>query len=1005
MQAESKQRENPLTASTPSEWQDRLIERVKGQAPFSALSSELLEVWFRSSEKVRFSPGQRLIRPDELNEKLYLLLKGEVRLLVEGDEETGTFTLDKRGPGQLIGWVSLLRGAPTEFVQASTDVVAVTLSGKVFIDYIKENPKFNKHFAGLANQHESYCIANAAAELQPERPSEWNSNILERVKNAKAISVTSNEPLNKLPTLDNGWHWHISTPGIEGIPVGMVLDIKEETYIKKQGFQLPLRLVALPQGPMKTISKEINYDEIKNADEIEQRPIDLQQLGIMEEDYLSDESKNPVIKGKGSLKEAMAVCEMVALKQQVPFRRDTIKKVLESQFQRDKGLSIELLASLFELLGMTCQLAKSKSIYINSIEQPAVFFIEEIPVVFYGLKRGRAIIAHPHQGIQKIPIKELQTVLGEELRFVLPRRVATTPTSRFGWNWFTPLLKKYKRALILVFAASLLSQMFGLAIPLLLQQIIDKVLNQGNLSSLNVLGTAMIVMAMFQGILNALRTYIFVDTTDRMDLTLGSAVIDRLLSLPLKYFEKRPVGELSQRLGELNTIRGFLTGTALISVLNLIFAVVYLGVMFVYSPLLSGVALSTFPIYVLLVFGVAPIYKSLIRKRAVASARTQSHLIEIIGGIQTVKAQHFELTARWKWQDRYRHFVTEGFKSTALGATAGEIGSFLNSISSLLVLWVGMWLVLKGEFTLGQLIAFRIIAGNVTGPLLQLAGLYQGFQGVQLSMERLSDIIDQNPELQNSSEIGQISLPAIKGDVRFENVNFRFGITGPYQLEDISIEIKEGSFVGIVGQSGSGKSTLMKLLPRLYEPLRGRIFIDDYDIAKVDLSSLRRQVGIVPQDSLLFEGTVAENIALNDPQASTESIIQAAKLACAHDFIMALGQGYATPLAERGSNLSGGQRQRLAIARTILSNPQMLVMDEATSALDYDTERQLCLNLQNWAKGRTVFFITHRLSTIKNSELILVMHQGRLEEKGNHRDLMKSNGRYATLFRQQESSA
>ena len=345
-------------------------------------------------------------------------------------------------------------------------------------------------------------------------------------------------------------------------------------------------------------------------------------------------------------------------------------------------------------------------------------------------------------------------------------------------------------------------------------------------------------------------------------------MIDRLLALPLNYFEKRPVGELSQRLGELNTIRSFLTGTALISVLNLVFAVIYLAVMFVYSPLLSGVALSTFPLYVLLVFGVAPIYKSLIRKRAIASARTQSHLIEVIGGIQTVKAQHFELTSRWKWQDRYRVFVAEGFKSKALTSTAGEIGGFLNSISGLLVLWVGMWLVLQGEFTLGQLIAFRIISGNVTGPLLQLAGLYQGFQGVQLSMERLSDIIDQNPELNNSAEIGQISLPAIKGNVRFENVRFRFGPSGPYQLDDVSVDISAGSFVGIVGQSGSGKSTLMKLLPRLYQPKSGRIFIDD-TINKVDLSSLRRQVGIVPQDSLLFEGTIAENIALNDPQVQS----------------------------------------------------------------------------------------------------------------------------------------
>ena len=476
-----------------------------------------------------------------------------------------------------------------------------------------------------------------------------------------------------------------------------------------------------------------------------------------------------------------------------------------------------------------------------------------------------------------------------------------------------------------------MAQLFGLGIPLLIQQIIDKVLAQGNLSSLNVLGTVMIVLAVFQGCLTVLRTYIFVDTTDRMDLTLGSAVIDRLLSLPLSFFEKRPVGELSQRIGELNTIRGFLTGTALVSVLNIIFALLYLIVMIIYSPLLTAVALSTLPLYLLLIFGIAPIYRHLIRKRASAQAKTQSHLIEVLGGIQTVKAQHFELTARWKWQDRYKDFVTEGFKGVVVGSTSGQIGAFLNQLSSLLVLWVGMWLVLEGDLTLGMLIAFRIISSNVTGPLLQLSGLYQGFQKVQVSMERISDILDQNPELSREDDVDQIAMPPIKGNIRFENVKFRFNSKGNYQVNNVSLDVDEGSFVGVVGQSGSGKSTLMKLLPRLYDLESGRIYIDDYDISKVDLSSLRRQIGIVPQDSLLFEGSIAENISLNDPQASDEAIIEAAKIACAHDFIMTLSDGYATKISERGSNLSGGQRQRIAIARTIMANPQLLVMDETTS--------------------------------------------------------------------------
>ena len=991
-----------LKASTTPDWRARLNEQLASQPPFSSLISSELNDWLAVGECLQYSPGERLLRPDELNSNILLVLEGTIRLIALSDEREGPFTLDKRGPGQLIGWTSLLRGAPTESVQASTEVIALALPAEIFIQFIIKNQAFADYFARLSNQQEAFTVALAAAELQAKRPENWRDDLIDRTKQVITVNLNKKDTLRELTTIPDGWDWYLSTPDVPGMPVGSILIPSDEKLPEREGFILPYRVIALPAGNISTSSVSMN--KIVKAESGATAPTDLQRLGILEDDHLHDEARHPIVRGRGAQREALAVCEMVSLYQQVPFRRDAIQKVLDGQFRRDKGVTLELMAGLCEILGMTSQLAKTDAKYINSVEAPAIFFLDEIPVVFYGTQKGRAILGHPHHGIQKIDCQLIREKLEEEFRFVLPRRNAGTPSSRFGWNWFTPLLKKYKTALILVFAASLLAQVFGLAIPLLLQQIIDKVLSQGNLSSLNVLGTAMVLMALFQGILQALRTYIFVDTTDRMDLTLGSAVIDRLLALPLSYFERRPVGELSQRLGELNTIRGFLTGTALISVLNLIFAVVYLCVMFVYSPILSGVALSTFPLYVILVFGVAPIYKALIRKRAVASARTQSHLIEVIGGIQTVKAQHFELTARWKWQDRYRAFVTEGFKSAALGATAGEIGNFLNQVSGLLVLWVGMWLVLKGEFTLGQLIAFRIISGNVTGPLLQLAGLYQGFQGVQLSMERLSDIIDQNPEINNPEELGQIALPSVAGNVRFESVYFRFGSSGPYQLDDVNVNINAGSFVGIVGQSGSGKSTLMKLLPKLYETARGRIFIDDYDISKVDLSSLRRQVGIVPQDSLLFEGTVAENIALNDPQASTESIIEAAKLACAHDFIMSLGQGYATPLAERGSNLSGGQRQRLAIARTILSNPQLLVMDEATSALDYDTERQLCLNLQEWAKDRTVFFITHRLSTIRSSDLILVMHKGRLVEQGSHRELMDSKGRYSTLYRQQEAS-
>jgi len=977
------------------------FSQLSQKPPFSFLEPDQLKHWLEGSKLLRAKPGETIVSYKSLQDRIYLVIDGQIRLL-KINEDGSIDTLAKRGSGQLLGWVSLLRAAPTEWITASEDTILIALPAKNFLDNINSNIEFKKWFGSLTQLQESSIVALAALDEQAQKPENWKSLIATQVNQSVVITLDKGSTFMPPDGLQfRNYSWHLSTSGLPNYLVGSL--IKPDCKLNiPDTFTLPIRIIGIPSHQDPEEMEAGTNSQNQKLPSLGSLPsVSLKQLGIVEEDDLLEADKFPYVSGKGEINEVLAVCEMTAMHLKVPFRYDGIKKAIESHFRRDKVLSLELVGALTEGLGLKTQLGFVQNDYLASIEAPALLLLEGSPVILFEVQPDEITFGHPRKGLLKISTKKLRSQLPEEVRFALPRRINSSPTSRFGWSWFTPLITKYKKSLGLVFATSLLAQLFGLAIPLLIQQIIDKVLMQGNMSTLNVIGGVMIILAVFQGCLLALRTYIFVDTTDRMDLTLGSAVIDRMLSLPLSFFEKRPVGELSQRLGELNSIRSFLTGTALVSVLNIIFALLYLIVMIVYSPLLTAVALSTFPLYALLVFGVAPLYRYLIRQRAIAQARTQSHLIEVLGGIQTVKAQHFELTARWKWQDRYRNFVSEGFKAVVLGTTSGTIGSILNQLSSLLVLWVGMYLVLEGNLTLGMLIAFRIIAGNVTGPLMQLSGLYQGFQKVQVSMERLSDILDQSPELNDEQSINQIPMPVLKGAVRFENVKFRFGRSGPYQLNGVSLQIPPGSFAAIVGQSGSGKSTLMKLLPRLYQPNLGSIYVDDYDISKVELASLRRQIGIVPQDSLLFEGTISENIALNDPQASAESIIDAAKISCAHDFIMSLPDGYATQLSERGSNLSGGQRQRIAIARTILSNPQLLVMDEATSALDFATERELCLNLQKWAADKTVFFITHRLSSIKNSDLILVMHDGELVEQGTHDELLHRKQRYAALYAQQ----
>ena len=557
--------------------------------------------------------------------------------------------------------------------------------------------------------------------------------------------------------------------------------------------------------------------------------------------------------------------------------------------------------------------------------------------------------------------------------------------------------------LIQVLAASFVVQLFTLANPLLIQVIIDKVISQRSLDTLQVLGIALVMVTILEGVLNSLKTFLFAETTNRIDQRLGAEVIDHLLRLPLDYFDRRPVGELGTRVAELEKIRNFLTGQALNTILDATFSVIYIAVMLIYSWLLTLIALSVIPVQVGLTVVGAPLFRRQFRAAAEENAKTQSHLVEVLSGIQTVKAQNVEMVSRWRWQKLYSRFIARTFAKTITGTALNQTSQVLQKSSQLMVLWVGASLVLSGEITLGQLIAFRIISGYVTQPLLRLSTIWQNIQELRVSFERLADVID-TPEESDEVDKSKVMLPPLKGEVRFENLSFSFRSGHPKVLKEVNLEIPSGTFVGVVGQSGSGKSTLMKLIPRLYEPEEGRILIDSYDIAKVELYSLRRQIGIVPQEPLLFSGTVSENIALTNPEASSEEIVKAARLANAHDFIMNLPSGYSSPVGERGAALSGGQRQRVAIARTLLSNPKLLVMDEATSALDYETERKVCENLFGKLNDRTIFFITHRLSTIRKANMIVMLHEGTVVEVGTHDDLMKRRGRYYALYRQQENT-
>ncbi|GJD18424.1 toxin secretion ABC transporter ATP-binding protein [Rivularia sp. IAM M-261] len=976
-----------------------IIDFLAATPPFDRMNIADIEELAKKLLPLRYRMGQAIVVKDNLPAKIAILYTGQARLLGYPLDVPAPDTLERLKPGALCGAVSIIRGVACETVISSVESVCLTLSTTDFQDLLSKQPQVAEYFRSYHSLIEIYDLL--AKELQ--RRGKVVDNLKELATTAANNSTVLNLAAGKIPLsqLDPNLLWLVSS-GDSNYPVGANIILDNQDYIQSTGNGIRLIGFTDPTLSFKqaeTISPDISVEENSWQD----IPFAPEKPEAAPTKTSKQQVKYPFVRGRGPVDATLACLHMLSQYWEIPWRRDVLHRALSNSYKRTGKVSIELCGGLAELIGIKAQLVKAPAVAISQLPTPVLIPYLDTYAIIYSSSEKELTLAIPEQGIVSKKTKDFVESWGEEGQVLLLQSTPETPKKRFGLSWFLPAIKKHKVVLTEVFIASLFVQLLGLGNPLVTQVIIDKVIIQNGANTLNVLGFVLIAMAFIEGIITWLRTNLFADTTNRIDLSLGSEVIDHLLRLPLRYFEKRPVGEISSRINELENIRSFLTGTALTVVLDAIFSVIYIAVMIFYSWLLTLVALATVPLFAILTFIFAPIVRSQTRTKAEKNAETQSYLVEVVSGIQTVKAQNIELNSRWQWQQRYGKYISASFDNVLTSNTASSLSNFLNKLSNLLLLWVGAYLVLQGEITLGELIAFRIIAGYVTSPLLRLIQLWQNFQETALSLERLADILDtpQESELAGKSNI---PMPVIKGQVRYENVTFSFAKSPNPQLNNISVEIPAGAFIGVVGQSGAGKSTLTKLIPRLYELDAGRILIDGYDISKVELYSLRQQIGMVLQDTLLFDTTVQENIALTMPDATPEEIVDAAKIACAHDFIMNLPNGYNTRVGERGAALSGGQRQRIAIARTVLQNPPLLILDEATSALDYATERQVCLNLQIAFKGRTVLFITHRLATIQNADIILMMNAGKIAEQGTHNELMAMKGLYYCLSQQQEAS-
>lgn len=636
------------------------------------------------------------------------------------------------------------------------------------------------------------------------------------------------------------------------------------------------------------------------------------------------------------------------------------------------------------------------------IKYPAPFIIlskENTYHVFLGKKEDRIMIFNcADKKMAELTVEDFMALWGGGLIALYPR---FTKTEFFlNMKWLFKEFFKHRSVFSSVISASFFIQMFGLVSPLFIQVIIDKVLAHHALTTLEVVAGAFMAVLIFDAVLNLMRNYLLYHTANKIDASLGAKVYRHLLSLPFRYFEVRKVGNIIARVRELENLRQFMTNISLTVLLDTVFSVVFIVIMAVYSARLTFIVLGFIMAIGLISFFATPLINVRLNDKFQKGAVSQSFLVESITGIQTVKSLAIEGKMVKDWEKHLGEYILSAFKLSNLGNVAVTSSQTLQKMMTLAVIYFGVSEVFDGSMSVGQLIAFQMFSSQLSGPILRLVHMWQDFQQARLSLDRLGDIINTPPEVVG----GALTVEKLQGGIVSKGVKFRYTAEGPLVLDSVDFEISPGMMVGIVGRSGSGKSTIAKLIQRLYLPVEGSIFVDGVDIRHLDPLFLRYKTGVVLQECFLFSGTIRDNIAMGAPDASMERIIQASRIAGAHEFISEMPMGYDTPVEERGSSLSGGQKQRIAIARALITNPNILIFDEATSALDYESERMIQNNLGLIRKGRTVIFIAHRMSIMKNCDQVLVIDKGKIVEEGNHESLMQKGGLYAYLYQQQEEN-
>ena len=1013
-------------------------QRLRHTPLFSTLSDDLYQRFFEGAEIINFRLGAKICQTPEPSQGLFILLSGKVRALTNerGQQEVTLFTLTR--PGDYFGEECLDGGTPSPYtVRASGETVIIRAS----TDAVHQIASVSHSFRDKLEQSRALARLCSLFKTSPALGRLTYGDIQGlllrcRVLSAKAgesvpfavgaidglclvaageVEILDGEPAVRRPVKPGEFFGlallNRSEPGNESAALCLV-DSKLLVLSKEAYDALEHRDASLAYN-LKSVLYPGEFDESPLLEPDWTSPDSLLKASAfpLEEDLeflpgegLARRFRRAFHKYPFKLQQSEMDCGAACLAMVCSF----YGKNINMNYIRDladvgrHGTDMLSLAEAAETLGFVSRGLQATYAGLEQLKLPIICHWEgNHYVTLYETNADFAIVGDPAREVLKVEREEFaKSFTGFALELTPTRKLGAGAAPRTSFGRFLPFLAPHWKVLAEILLASFVIQVLMLASPIFTQVIVDKVLIHQSVSMLNIMLLGMVLVTVFQTLVSTLRAYFMAFTAMKLDQSMFVEFFRHTLSLPLRYFEQRNIGDIVARFGENAKIRGLLTGAGLNVLLDVLMIAVYLGLIFYYNALFGLCVVGYLALYAILAVTVTPILKSISRRAFEKEAAQSSFLIESLRGIEKVKSSAAERRIRWKWEELFVDSLNVRFQGALTRRAVEVVSGFLGLGGSVLLLWFGARLVIDEVLSIGQLMALNMMVSRVSGPVGSLIGMWDQFQEVTISFERLGDVLDAEPEEPEPAK--KLVLPGVAGSIKFDSVTFRYSATGNTNaLQNVTFEAAPGQFIAIVGRSGSGKSTLLRLIQGLYVPTEGRVFVDGHDIQYLSLPHLRSQIGVVSQQEYLFKGTVRETIAFNKPEASTEAIIKAATWAGIDDYISTMPAGYETILSEAGSNLSGGQRQRLAIARALLAEPRILLLDEPTSFLDAESERRIQDSMSRIRHDRTVFVVAHRISTIKDADLILVMDDGAIVERGTHESLMAERGLYYYLTSQQ----